>query len=142
MLEAFLSAGRIRPGPRAGDVRSPEQAGFANSRRLHLVDAQGQYHRAVGAHAAAAPGAVARADAVHLEGLGARHQPVCRQAALVAAHGRVAARARAEDLVAQGGNFSLFQPLGVDQQRPQLGGAQLVDALPAPLRDPAAWQDA
>src|SRR5207302_1960001 len=98
--------------------------------------------RTVGAHAAAAPRAIARADAVHLEGLGARHEGVRRQTSLVAARGRVAARARVEYLVAQRSDFSLLQPLRVDQQRPQLGGAQLVDALPAPLRDPAAWQDA
>src|SRR5258706_8633391 len=54
----------------------------------------------------------------------------------------MAAGTRIEYLGAQRGDLGLLQALGVDQQRAQLGRAQLLDPILGPLRNSAARQDA
>src|SRR5947207_9440882 len=141
MLQPFLAAGGVRPGARIGDVRRPQQAAVRALRLLYILGPHTQEHGAVCSYAAATPDPVAQANAVHLERLAPRDEPACFACLLVAAHHRMAARARIEQLVAQRRDLRLLEPLRVREQRPQLECGELVDLLLAPLRHPAPGQD-
>src|SRR5258708_1239458 len=99
MFQAFLAAGAV--GPRGGiiHVGAPQEAAAAVLGFLHVRGADGQDNGAVGADAAEAPAAAARADAVQLESLAAADEPARLAGKPHLAHRGVAAGARVEDLV-------------------------------------------
>src|SRR5258706_12842813 len=113
MFQAFLASGRIGPRARGVDVGAPQQAAAAARGFLYVGGAHGEDDGAVGADAAEAPGAAARADAVQLEGFAAAYEPARLAGQALLAHRGLAARARVEDLVAQRGDFGLVQALCV-----------------------------